>query len=242
MFSNQYSLNGTEIDHTFHLKPLLTASIFHDTFARLSYELEVSAIHLHKTGLSWVLSDMHLEFTGKLPFWRDSYAINVWIRRNQQVRIFSDFTATDIHGNIFARGTGIWLVIDRQTRQPVMRPDIFDKFEVENKAAVPGFRFPILQTGTEVVGQENMRVLFNDLDFNLHLNSVRYLGGAVEALGSRFLLGHKLKTITVKYLKEVLCDEQLLIKATRVEGGFSHQIINAADEEVCRFFSSWIPA
>ncbi|MDD3666978.1 MAG: hypothetical protein PHQ65_17060, partial [Bacteroidales bacterium] len=60
MYTTRYTLHGTEIDHTFHLKPMLTASVFHDTFARLSYELEVSALHLQPLGFSWVLSDMHL--------------------------------------------------------------------------------------------------------------------------------------------------------------------------------------
>lgn len=235
-----YSLHGTEIDHTFHLKPLLIASVFHDTFARVSYDLEVSAIHLGKEGLSWVLSDMHLEFTSRLPFWREAYSVEVWVRKNQQVRIFTDFVAINESGNVFARGTGIWLLIDQQTRQPVIKPDLFNRYSIEKRAAIPGFRFPVLPEKGNHIVTATAKIGVNDIDFNLHLNSVRYLGGGIDALGKTFLFKHKLKSVTVKYIKEVLCEEVVTAVNSGLENGsILHQVFNSSGEEVCRFVSGW---
>lgn len=239
MFACHFSLNGTEIDHTFHLKPLLMASIFHDTFARLTHDLGVSAIHLQPLGLSWVLSDMHIEYMAKLPFWRDEYEVAVWIRRNQQVRIFTDFVAKTPNGQVFARGTSIWLVIDSLSRQPVMNPEIFDAFEIVHQEAVHGFRFGTLPVCKKVEATDMQTVKVNDLDFNRHLNSVKYLGGGIELLGSQFLLSHTLKSVTAKYLKEVLCDEKLLLKVGPALSGFVHHIFNQQGDESCRFFTTW---
>jgi acyl-ACP thioesterase len=241
MYTTRYTLHGTEIDHTFHLKPMLTASVFHDTFARLSYELEVSALHLQPLGFSWVLSDMHLEFTGKRPFWRESYSLTVWVRRNQNVRIFTDFQAFDNQGAEFARGTSIWLLIDTNTRQPVMNNQVFSKFEVTKREAIPGFRFTSLSEGENTVASEKQKVNVSDLDFNLHLNSIRYLGGGIEALGSDFLLKNSVESVTVKYMKEILCNETITIEVGSHSRGFIHQMFNAAGDETCRFLSTWKP-
>lgn len=242
MAITHYSLHGTEMDHTFHLKPLLTAAVFHDAFARLNYELETSAIHLEKLGLSWVLSDMHLEFEGKLPYWREPYSVEVWVRKNQQVRIFADFIAINGYGEAFARGTSVWLVIDQQTRQPVIKPDLLNRFTIENRAAIPGFRFSILPESGTVINTATIRIGVNDIDFNLHLNSVRYLGGGIDALGKEFLFSHRLKAVTVKYMKEVLCEEVVTVVNSRLENGtILHQIYSDSEEEVCRFISRWAP-
>lgn len=242
MYTTNYTLNGTEIDHTFHLKPLLTASVFHDTFARMSYDLGVSAIHLKDQGLSWVLSDMHLQYEASLPFWREPYSIGVWIRRNQKVRIFTDFTAVNARGEVFARGTGIWLVIDLATRQPVVADHVFDRFAVENRAAIDGFRFPAIPAGDDLVGSELYKIKVHDIDFNNHLNSVRFLGGGVDPLGSRFLLDNRLRSVTVRYLKELLCDETIQASVYRLHEGFVHRISDGSGEEACRFLTTWEPA
>ncbi len=240
MAITHYSLHGTEIDHTFHLKPLLIASIFHDTFARLSFDLELSALHLEKDELSWVLSDMYLEFESKLPFWREAYSVEVWVRKNQQVRIFTDFEAINESGNIFARGTGIWLLIDRQTRQAVIKPDLFNRYSIEKRAAIPGFRFPMLPEKGTPIGSATAKIGVNDIDFNLHLNSVRYLGGGIDALGKEFLFSHRLKSVVVKYMKEVLCEEVVTAVNSSLENcNILHQIFNSSGEEVCRFISDW---
>lgn len=241
MYTTNFTLNGTEIDHTFHLKPLLTASVFHDTFARLCYDLEISAIHLKDQNRSWVLSDMHLQYEAALPYWREPYSINVWIRRNQQVRVFTDFTAINARGEVFARGTSIWLVIDLISRQPVVADQVFNRFTVENRAAIDGFRFPVIPEGEASVGSEYYKIKVHDIDFNNHLNSVRYLGGGIDPLGSHFLLNNRLRSVTVRYLKELHCDETILASVHRLNEGFVHRITNGTGEEACRFLTTWSP-
>jgi len=239
--TEQYTVHGSEIDHTYHLKPYLVASLFQDAFARYSADLGFAAYDLQHHDRTWILSDMHMEFDGMTPFWREPYTIKTWVRKNQKVRMYVDFEAVNSLGKIFSRGSSCWLVLDENTREVVDAAEILNNFPVSDTEAIPDFRFILLQPEGELVNTEEQEVRTYDIDFNGHLNSVRYIAGGLEAIPRDIRLIHKLKSVTVRYIKEVYLGDVVRCEVRRVEHSsiIWIQLYNGMDEEVCRFKTDW---
>jgi acyl-ACP thioesterase len=84
------------------------------------------------------------------------------------------------------------------------------------------------------------KVCSHDTDFNGHLNSLRYLLWAFEAIPRPFRKEHALASVDVRYLQEAFYGDAVLSNATRQGDTIYHQLLREEDgAEICRMLSTW---
>jgi acyl-ACP thioesterase len=80
----------------------------------------------------------------------------------------------------------------------------------------------------------------HDTDFNDHLNNLRTLLWAFEAIPRPFREQHTLASIDVRFLQEAFTGDTVLSNATRQGDTVYHQLLREQDGvEICRMQSSW---
>jgi len=149
------------------------------------------------------------------------------------------FTSKD---TLFARGTSSWSVIDESERRLIRRPDIAEKIEIVPVEACPGVQLRKILKHDGPSTTFSQTVHNYDIDFNGHLNSIRYIGGALEAIPLEYRRERVLKNIHIKYSHEAVAGDRLTCSChTSAEGDhFYHRLFNQRGLDVAFMNTEWI--
>lgn len=144
--------------------------------------IEIATNHANSVGIGyadlfpdagWVLSRLGIEML-KTPRINDEYTISTWVETWN--RAFSErcFRFEDADGNVIGWARSIWVVINFETRRPVnlMQYGTADIEAKDMECAMTPLRRLSLIDPTEI-REYTFKVM--DLDFNRHVNSVRYI-------------------------------------------------------------------
>jgi acyl-ACP thioesterase len=106
----------------------------------------------------------------------------------------------------------------------------------------PNYRTPkIVVPEGETCSVEQV-VQQDDVDFNDHVNNLRYLVLALEALPPGFRRQNALKSLEVRFLGEAFLGNTLRSVAVRQETRVWHRLVKKEDQiDVCLMKSSWHP-
>jgi acyl-ACP thioesterase len=241
--TEEYSVHGTEIDYTYRLTEPHLVSLFQDAFARYCAGLGIAAYDLQRMQKTWILSDFHTVFHRALPKWHQKIKFEVWARKLQSFRIYADFKAFDELGNCCASGTSCWLILDEASRLPIDDKATFHKLGLTPKQAVEGFRFSKPEPLSGQLFEDQGKVRSSDIDFNFHLNSVRYIAVGLTTLPIDFRMKNKLNWLTIRYNQEILLDQELL-SSVYLDGDKAMHLLQEPGRgiEFSRMYTQWEPA
>ncbi len=150
----------------------------------ISRIIEVATNHANSLGigyarliemdLAWVLSRVSIEID-TLPGINDTYVLNTWIESTN--RLFSErcFTLTSPDGKVYASARTTWAAICISTRQaanPAVLGDVMFPADPPVCSVTPAKRTPALPEGAEC---RDYTFRYCDIDFNRHVNTVRYV-------------------------------------------------------------------
>lgn len=240
MRTEQFRIKGPDILPNYLLDPVSIAQFFQEAFAYQCADLGLAAYDLQKNERSWVLMDLKMEFLAPLPRWRELLELKLWTRAVQGLRLFEDFQAV-YQGEVIAQGTSGWLIINEATRRPMPIETVSKAFQVDDMAVFADFKFRKRKFPTTISNQLNYTIHAADIDFNHHLNSIRYIDLALEAVPLTFRDSHVLKGFEVRYHKEAYLRDELLIEvAAQDDACFLHQLVDARTRELkCTLLTAW---
>ena len=123
---------------------------------------------------SWVLSRMAVEFDSQPTQYTD-YTIATWINEYGRVLSTRNFTLTDAAGTEFGRAVTQWAMIDLKPRK--IR-EVNPAQTVEHK------------------------VVYSDIDFNRHVNTMRYIEMMIDMLPVELLMQETPVRFDIHFLRE----------------------------------------
>ena len=179
LFNSHYTLTAGESDaHSLAPVTLLVERII-EIATRHANCLEVGYEQLRTAGIGWVLSRISLEIY-RYPGINEDYALSTWVESYN--RHFSDraFELTDGGGNIVGRAHSTWVAIDMRRRTMADLSD-FERDAIpclDKPCGIsPARRIPTL---ADSASQEPLHFSYSDIDFNRHVNTVRYLARVLD--------------------------------------------------------------
>ena len=128
-FNQSYFVTGHDIDLNYRMVPMSALAYFEDCFARYAASKYLAAFDIAGQGLYWVISEIDIRFEGDLPFWSESFQVDLWISEKSKIKIFCDFTMS-YRGKVFARGNSCWLVLDKNRKRPAATTLLDGKMDV----------------------------------------------------------------------------------------------------------------
>lgn len=185
-----------------HLSYRGVLRILQETAARDSDDRGYGLKDIPTTGVFWILAGWRVELLER-PAWRAPIQAETWARSVEGFTSERDLLVRS-RDALVARATSRWLLINTDTGHITRAaPELVEAFSVDPAALfqepLPGNGRPLADasaTYSTVIGQR-------DVDTNHHLNNIRYLDLAMEAL-PQHVAEHLPGTLEIVYRRQIL--------------------------------------
>ena len=207
-YTKVYNIRSLEMDSEYLLKKMEVSRYFQETFALYCKDKKLAAFDIVDQNLFWVVSEMHIEFTGGMPFWSEEVSVTVWVSEITKLRIYVDFEI-NYKGKVIAKGDSLWFILNSKTRRPINPTDLLKNFEVcEEPVFGEHSKFGFEENGT-LLFEKDYKVGIFDLDFNHHMNNIKYTAIAINTVSNEYLSTHEIQSYKIKFLKECFLDDEI---------------------------------
>ncbi len=182
---------------------------------------------------SWVLSRMAVEMK-RLPSRGEAIDIYTWVSDYGRLFTTRNMTITDCNGVEIGAAVTLWAMIDLDTRRPL------DLSPLSNKGTSLVDREPPIERPRKVgafecSSERPYTVVYSDIDFNGHVNSMKYLEWMVDTLPSEIPATLSALRFDINYLHEAKLGEELVICSGEGASGANHfDIRNAEGTSICK--------
>ncbi len=196
---------------------------------------------LMENGYAWVLSKGQLEMK-RYPRYHETISIETWISERSAVHAWREFQILDSGGTLIGSSRGDWVFIDIERRRPTR---IIDDF-IRNWPLKPVRAIERTMSGApsepvSMTHQIEIPVRRMDIDTNNHVNHVRYLEWAVEAVPEDWYSSKELRYIEGYFKHETTEGRSIVSGLKSVKNGFYHSILDKKDaKELSSALSEWV--
>ena len=209
-YVENYTIACYEADANQALKPTAMLDWMQEIAGRDATRLGFGYDNLMETQTAWVLSRTHVRFH-QYPKWREQVKLHTWHKGAFKVLYLRDFLLTDEAGDPLVSATTSWLIIDMNTRRMVRNPELASSPETcvfEHAIEEPADKIVLpAEAEPELAGTH--QVVWSDIDTMAHVNNVKYVCWALDAVSQDILQANPLKELIVNYDAEVLMGEEV---------------------------------
>ncbi|MCL2264998.1 MAG: thioesterase [Treponema sp.] len=181
--------------------------------------LGVGREDMANTGQVWILSRMSV-LVNRRPRYRDTVTVRSWPRGFEKLFAMRNYEIKDKDGVSVVSGRSAWLVVDMEKRRP-LRPQIvmdrlpqnekLDTFTAADNAAAA------LEERTNLQKTAERKAGYTDLDYNGHVNNVRYIQWIEDTLNLHVLEKAAKIRLDINYLNEIFEGETVEIYSAQID-------------------------
>lgn len=233
-----YKVEPQSLDFTSRLKsPALIMSALNAAGAD-AHNKGFDYVDMEQDDNTWVLSRMAIEVQYR-PRQYSDYEIETWISGYNRLLSTRNFRIYDEEGRQFATMTSMWAMLNVKTRTAVdltRTADVHDKYMVQEE---PPCAAPCRLRG--VSGGEEFRhtVRYSDIDFNRHMNTIRYVEIIFDHLPIEAIAEDRPFRLDLHFLREAVYGEVLTIATVEEEGRLLFEI-STPEYSCVRAALSWL--
>ncbi len=195
--------------------------------ALYSYLLESAGNHataggfgfegMQALGLIWVLTRFKL-VVDRYPDWGGKAGVETWAKGKDGPFYVRDYWLKDATGEVIGRATSSWAVLAADTHKPETKDIFVGQFPQRPDREALGEKMTKLPAVEEPDFLSGYRVRWSDLDFNRHVNSMRYVEWILNGLDEATRFGRTFRSMEVNYLAETLLGEDIEIRVRKTPG------------------------
>lgn len=156
-----------------------------------------------KFNSGWVLSRMSIEMT-RYPGVNEEYSLTTWIEGFNRLYSERNMEIQDGNGETIGYARTIWVAIDMNTRRPSDLTGISWLAETINDLPCPIAKqsrlMPVKEDEATLSAQHRFKV--SDIDFNRHVNSVRYMDAFLDQWDIEFFDNNDISRFEIQYIHE----------------------------------------
>lgn len=231
-WTESFRVHSYEVGPHGHATLQTLCNYFQEAAGNHAEALGVSRDAMLARGTAWVLMRLRMQ-VDRYPAWQDEVQVETWPSGVDGLFATREFVLCDAEGCALGHGTSAWAVIDVARRRPTRVPD--DLYAIEP----PDRPRPLQFAGRRVAALERVDharrfdVRFSDLDLNEHVNNVRYVEWAIEALPEATLTTQHPVEIDIGFRAETTFGERIVTEAQRLaeaeETAYLHAVRHAED-------------
>ena len=188
--------------------------------------------HLMERNLGWMLNRWEVKVY-TYPRAKDNITIVTWTSGFNKFYATREFSLEDDKGNLLAKATTQWILIDMKKKRPVrIPPDFIDRYkrvEEYNFKEFTNFNITVDDLGMT----SDFTVRRSDIDNNNHVNNTKYVDWIIEDMPDSIFENERIEEFSIIYKKEILEGAEISIGNKSLDGRFLHMI--TTDGEVNAF-------
>lgn len=193
---------------------------------------------LSKHNRSWVLSRMALEIDSR-PEQYAHTSISTWVNDNSRVLSTRNFEVKDADGRTICRAVSQWCLIDFVKRVPVALSEVMELCEPYICRDPSPCELPHKILSVEPTEFTEHKVVYSDIDFNRHVNTMRYIELMMDMLPIERLEGNCPMRLDIHFMHECRLGQVLTVGCEQRENTALFEIKNDEGTVACRAAVEW---
>lgn len=233
-YSKNHTITCYEADANQIMRPTAMLDMMQEAANINATSLGFGYDEMKESNTAWVLSRIHVRFKS-YPKWRDSVNIKTWHKGTARLFYLRDYILSDEEGNTLAEATSSWLIIDMNTRRLVRSNELAtseEKCTKEDAIAEPADKVTMpVDIEPELVRKHP--VTWSEIDTMGHVNNVKYVVWAIDAVGTDIVKERPLKELLINYDAEVMPNDVVKIYRVREESdeGLAYYITGKVNDK-----------
>lgn len=215
---------------------------FEDIAILQSEDASVGLDYYTNNKVAWVLYKWDIEILD-FPKFKDTIRVVTCPLAFAKFYAFRSFDIYSLTGEHQVRGGSMWFFVDMNTRRPAKIPqEVYDSYQI-TPADTRQLEIEDPQSPGEISYSTNFRVRQSDIDTNGHVNNIKYIEWALEALPQEIFTGYRLRRIKVVYKKETTYGSMITSSASSIKEDdkvkFRHKISDG-ELDLCFIETEWL--
>ncbi len=227
-YKKEYVVKSYEADCHGFLRLLTLMNFLQDAAMDSAEELGIGLKKCSEKGLTWFGSDYFLEIY-RLPKLDEHFFIETWPAATKLWGAIRDFFVYDTQGNVIIKVSSQWVLIDIARLRPALLSKYFPDYQALSERAV-AVDFMKIKEPENFDREDNLKVRFDDIDINHHVNNAIYPLWASECVSGDFRLEHHPAEIELNFKKSAVYGENVLI-LTSQNGDETYHSIREEDKQ-----------
>ena len=186
---------------------------------------------LNKENRSWVLSRMAIEIDDR-PEQYTSYEIVTWVIEYNRMLSTRNFTLHDAAGREFGRAVTQWCIIDLAVRKAIDLNTVIGPCTDTLVDAPSPTEKPRKVMGITPQHVMEHRVVYSDIDFNRHVNTMRYINMMFDMLPIEQLTAIRPVRLDIHFMHECRYGQTLTVGYEQRDGLSLFEVSNGEEAAV----------
>jgi acyl-ACP thioesterase len=164
-----------------------------------------------KTGQLWIISRMSV-LVKRRPKYCETITVRSWPCGWEKLFAIRDYEIKDKDDVSVVSARSAWLIVDMEKRRPLRPQSVMDDLPLnENLQALSpedrGVTGLIVRNNLQLAAER--KALYTDIDYNGHVNNVRYIQWIEDTLDPKLLEKAEKVRMDINYLNEILEGETI---------------------------------
>ncbi|MBR2962312.1 MAG: acyl-ACP thioesterase [Alistipes sp.] len=195
---------------------------------------------LPQYGMTWVLSRMTIELDRR-PAQYEEVVLRTWVNENTRLISTRNFELVDSEGAVIGRAVSQWCLLNVETRRVADITAFGALWEGRLCDAPSPCEAPRKVLPVEYSGCRERRVAYSDIDFNCHVNTMRYISMMVDSMPIDVWREDRSLRFDVHFLHECRADQLLRIGYAEQDNVSHFEVFNVDDDKAaCRATIEWL--
>ena len=209
IFTENYRVGLGDLNKQGKITNKAMLKMFEDTAGFHSDSVDNGVASIYTNGTAWVIMSWKLKILDR-PEYGQKLTVETWSRSMERAHAYRDFKLLDENGNIRAKASSKWSVIDINSRRIArIAPEMNELYGSDPTAVFEEWK-PDRAAIPEVFEKTiEGKVRRCDTDIIGHMHNLNYLDMALEILPEAVFEAGELSDMTVTYKNEVKVGESL---------------------------------
>jgi acyl-ACP thioesterase len=171
--------------------------------------LGVGRQDMARTGQVWILSRMSV-LVKRRPEYCETITVRSWPRGGERLFAMRNFDIRDKDDIAVVSARSAWLIVDLEKRRPLRPQAVMDNLpqnEGLESLAPEDNGTAALEERKDLQKTAERKALYTDIDYNGHVNNVRYIEWIEDTLDPQLLEKAEKIRMDINYLNEVMAGE-----------------------------------
>jgi len=181
--------------------------------------LNVGREDMLRTGQAWILSRMSV-IVDRRPNYFENITVRTWPRGGEKLFAIRDYDIRDKDDVPVVRARSGWIVLDVEKRRPLRPQSVMETIPqnegIDALSSQDG-AIAALEERANLQKTAERTARYTDLDYNGHVNNVRYIQWIEDSLEPQILEKADKMRFDINYLNEILCSEVIEIMSARID-------------------------
>jgi len=201
MYQKTFTVSNNDVDKRFRLKVAAIFRYFQDIALKATEDLGADSISLSKRNIDWVITRMAVEIK-RLPKCNEEIVVHTYPGKDMAMLYPRYFFVTDANNEVIIRSSSVWALIDNVSRKVIVDREVISKLPEEyHESQMELPERIVIPTDSRFI--EKRTIHYSDLDFNSHMNNVRYVELLMDTHDSSFYENNRVSFINLNYMKEI---------------------------------------